>query len=282
MFSTREHPKREIGRLVGVSRGTAERALETDRLPKYQRPAVGSSFDAFAPQVRALSAVTPTMPASTLAERVGWPGAAWVFRDKVAGIRPEYLPPDPADRLVHEPGRQVQCDLWFPHEPLPLGNGQEGTPPVLVMTSTFSGFFQALMLPSRKTPDLLGGLWSLLQAASGAQAPRLGQRDRHRQGQAHRAHSRVGGRDCGAGEKIYGRGSVLWRGRLGSACLIVFGAKHGASMDQVELLSDSPPAFILPQAAPGHDLVLLGGILVGSAGVRVPTVDAIGRMPRYR
>ena len=51
LFSTGEHSKREIGRLVGVSRGTVERALETDRLPKYQRPAVGSSFDLYAPQV---------------------------------------------------------------------------------------------------------------------------------------------------------------------------------------------------------------------------------------
>jgi transposase len=165
LFSTGQHSKREIGRLVGVSRGTVDRALETDRLPKYQRPVVGSSFDAFAPQVRVLLAVTPMMAASTLAERVGWLGSASVFRDKVAGIRPEYVPPDPADRLVHEPGQQVQCDLWFPHEDLPLGHGQQGAPPVLVMTSTFSGFFQALMLPSRKTPDLLGGMWSLLQSA---------------------------------------------------------------------------------------------------------------------
>ena len=37
LFSTGEHSKREIGRLVGVSRGTVDRALETDRQPKYQR-----------------------------------------------------------------------------------------------------------------------------------------------------------------------------------------------------------------------------------------------------
>ena len=104
-FSTGEHSKREIGWLVGVSRGTVERALEADRLPKYRRPAVGSSFDAFAPQVRALLAVTSTMLASTLAEGVGWSGSASVFRDKVAGIRPEYVPSDPADRLVHVPGQ---------------------------------------------------------------------------------------------------------------------------------------------------------------------------------
>ncbi|TFD24076.1 IS21 family transposase [Cryobacterium lyxosi] len=165
LFSAGQHSKREIGRLVGVSRGTVDRALESDRLSKYQRAATGSSFDAYATQVRVLLAVTPRMPASTLAERVGWLGSASVFRDKVALIRPEYVPPDAADRLVHEPGRQVQCDLWFPHEPLPLSHGQEGMPPVLVMTSTFSDFFQAIMLPSRTTSDLLGGIWSLLQAA---------------------------------------------------------------------------------------------------------------------
>ena len=112
------------------------------------------------------------MPASTLAERVGWSGSASMFREKVADIRPEYVPPDPADRLVHLPGKQVQCDLWFPHEDIPLGRGQEGTPPVLVMTSTFSGCIQALMLPTRTTPDLLGGMLSLLQEA-GAVPQRL-------------------------------------------------------------------------------------------------------------
>ena len=35
LFSTGQHSKREIGRLVGVSRGTVDRALETDRVPKY-------------------------------------------------------------------------------------------------------------------------------------------------------------------------------------------------------------------------------------------------------
>lgn len=87
-------------------------------------------------------------------------------------IRPEYLPPDPADRIDHQPGVQVQCDLWFPHQPIPLGHDQYGSPPVLVMTSTFSGNIQALMLPSRTTPDLLGGMWELLQEA-GAVPKRL-------------------------------------------------------------------------------------------------------------
>lgn len=165
LSSTGQHSKREIARLVGVSRGTVDRALAVDRSPAYRREPTGSSFDAFAAQVRVLLAATPTMPASTAAERVGWSGSPSLFRAKVAQLRPEYLVPDPADRLVHPPGFQVQCDLWFPHEALPLGHDQSDTPPVLVMTSTFSGFIQGLMLPSKTTPDLLGGMWSLLQEA---------------------------------------------------------------------------------------------------------------------
>ena len=93
-----------------------------------------------------------------------------MFRSKVAEIRPEYAAPDPADRLVHPPGFQVQCDLWFPHEDLPLGDDQCAAPPVLVMTSICSGFLQARMLPSRTTPDLLGGMWSLIEEAGAVPA----------------------------------------------------------------------------------------------------------------
>lgn len=157
--------RREIARRVGVSRGTVERALAADRLPKYERPPRASRFDVFAPRVRALLAKTPSMPASTLAERVDWPGSSSLFRAKVALLRPEYVLPDPADRLVHSPGVQVQCDLWFPRDPIPLGHGQADKPPVLVMTSMFAGFVQALMLPSRQTPDLLGGMWTLIGQA---------------------------------------------------------------------------------------------------------------------
>lgn len=114
LFSTGKHSKREIGRIVGVSRGTVDRALESDRAPKYQRASGVSSSDDFAPRVRELLVKTPTMPAATLAERVGWSGSGSLFRAKVAAIRPEYAAPDPADRLVHEPGFQVQCDLSFP------------------------------------------------------------------------------------------------------------------------------------------------------------------------
>lgn len=92
---------RRFGRLVGVSRGTVGRALEVGRGPKYQRPPVGSSFDPFAAQVRALLLTSPRMPASALAERVGWTGASSVFRAKVDVLRPEQARDAPSPNLSH-------------------------------------------------------------------------------------------------------------------------------------------------------------------------------------
>jgi transposase len=168
LHSTKKISKREVARRLSVSRGTVDRALTPDRAPTYQPAGSGSSFDAFAQAARALSPATPAtpaMPAATIAERVGWAGSESLFRSKIAEIRPDYRVPDPVDRLVHPPGYQMQCDLWFPHEDIPLSHDQVDRPPVLVMTSASSGYIQGRMLPTRTTQDLLGGMWSLLQEA---------------------------------------------------------------------------------------------------------------------
>jgi len=49
------------------------------RPPKFERKPADSSFDGYAPLVRSLLVQTPTMPASVLAERVGWTGSASLF-----------------------------------------------------------------------------------------------------------------------------------------------------------------------------------------------------------
>jgi hypothetical protein len=77
LFSTGKHSKREISRIVGVSRGTVERALESDRAPRYDRLPTGSTFDTYKAKVRALLAVTPTMPVG-IASSFG-PGFAFCF-----------------------------------------------------------------------------------------------------------------------------------------------------------------------------------------------------------
>src|SRR3954452_4708208 len=45
--------------------------------------------------------------------------------------------------------------------------------PVLVMVASFSKFITAVMIPSRTTPDLLAGMWSLLEQQLGAVPRRL-------------------------------------------------------------------------------------------------------------
>ena len=50
-----------------------------------------------------------SLPASVLAERVGWGGSRSWFRIRVvSGV--QYAPVDPADRLECRPGDQAQCD----------------------------------------------------------------------------------------------------------------------------------------------------------------------------
>ena len=92
LISTGQHSMPEIGRLVGVSRRTMDRALESDRPRKYERAGGGSSSDGSAPQVRVLLASTPTIPASALVERVGWVRPASVFLVSATEIPPACAP----------------------------------------------------------------------------------------------------------------------------------------------------------------------------------------------
>ena len=57
----------------------------------------------------------------------------------------------------------MQCDLWFPPYRFLLENGDRVLLPVLVMTACHSRFTVAVMIPTRKTEDLLLGTWALLQ-----------------------------------------------------------------------------------------------------------------------
>ncbi|GAC1345938.1 MAG: IS21-like element ISMbo1 family transposase [Candidatus Dormibacteria bacterium] len=155
-------PIKAIARQLGLGRNTVRRALAADEPPKYQRPAKGSIVDEVEAQVRELLEGWPTMPATVIAERIGWSRSLTVLKDRVRELRPLYQPADPASRTEYRPGELAQCDLWFPPTPVPLGAGQSGTPPVLVMVSGYSRVLTARMIPSRQGPDLLAGHWKLL------------------------------------------------------------------------------------------------------------------------
>jgi transposase len=155
-------PIKAIVRKLGVSRNAVRRALAADGPPKYVRPPRGSTVDAVEPQIRELLSDRPTMPATVIAERIGWDRSLTVLKDRVRQLRPLFLPPDPASRTTYVPGELAQCDLWFPAADIPLGAGQMGRPPVLVMVAGYSRWMSAVLLPSRQTPDLLAGHWALL------------------------------------------------------------------------------------------------------------------------
>lgn len=154
-----------IARRMGVARNTVKKALASDRPPRYERTPKGSAVDVFEPAIRELLLATPTMPATVIAQRIGWRRSLTVLKDRVRVLRPLYLPPDPSSRTTYQPGDRMQCDLWFPPVDIPLGHGQVGRPPVLVMVSGYSRMIFATMICSRQGPDLIAGHWLLLQQA---------------------------------------------------------------------------------------------------------------------
>src|SRR4051812_28878974 len=114
-------PIKAIVRKLGISRGAVRRALASEHPPKYERPAKGSLADAVEPQIRQLLTEWPTIPATVIAERIGWTRSLTVLKDRVRELRPLFTPPDPASRTTYQPGELGQCDLWFPPVDVPLG-----------------------------------------------------------------------------------------------------------------------------------------------------------------
>lgn len=165
--------QRRIAEKLSLSRNTVARAVASSTPPRYERAPAANAFDAVEQKVRTLLKEYPRMPATVIAERVGWQGSISWFRENVQRLRPEYAPKDPADRLDYAPGDQIQCDLWFPPARIPLNERSSGSPPVLVMVASWSRFISARMLPSRTTGDLLLGMWCLLSLSFGAVPKRL-------------------------------------------------------------------------------------------------------------
>ena len=155
-------PIKEIARRLGLARNTVRAALRADAPPSRERGPRGSLVDAVEPQVRALLAEFPRMPATVIAERIGWTHSLTILKDRVRQLRPLFLPPDPADRLEYTPGELAQCDLWFPPVPIPVGANGARVLPVLAMTCGYSRVTDAVMIPSRKAGDILAGMWEII------------------------------------------------------------------------------------------------------------------------
>jgi transposase len=160
-------PIKVIARVMGVSRNTVRSAIASDGPPKYRRRQVSSVVDEVEPRIRELLKACPTMPATVIAERIGWSRGITVLKERVAELRPVYLPPDPAGRTSYVAGEIAQCDLWFPPVSVPVGFGQVRKPtqlPVLTMVSGYSRWMSAVLIPTRRSEDLFAGWWQLFDA----------------------------------------------------------------------------------------------------------------------
>ena len=104
-------PIKAVARVLGISKNTVKAALASDGPPKYQRPRRGSIVDEVERRIRELLAAYPTIPATVIAERIGWTCSIRVLSARVAELRPVYLPPDPAWRTTYVAGEIAQCDL---------------------------------------------------------------------------------------------------------------------------------------------------------------------------
>jgi transposase len=158
-------PIKVIARVLGVSKNTVRAALASDGPPRYARAPAGSIVDAVEPRIRELLMAVPTMPATVIAERVGWTRSIRTLSGRVAELRPAYLPPDPAGRTTYVAGEIAQCDFWFPDIQLPVGYGQARGPkqlPVLTMVTGYSRWLSAVLIPTRSAQDLFAGWWQLI------------------------------------------------------------------------------------------------------------------------
>ena len=169
-----EMPIKVIARVMGCSKNTVKAALASEGPPRYVRVGSGSIVDEVEPQIRELLAAWPTMPATVIAERIGWSRSIRVLSGRVAELRAVYLPPDPASRTSYVAGEIAQCDFWFPDIEIPVGFGQSRTAtllPVLTMITGYSRWLSAVLIPTRTAADLFAGWWGHL-AALGA-VPRV-------------------------------------------------------------------------------------------------------------
>jgi transposase len=147
-----------MARRLRIARNTVREALRSDEPPRYERLRAGSAVDAVEPWIRELLAEFPMMPATVIAERIGWGRGITILRDRVAELRPLFVPPDPCQRPTYAPGELAQWDLWQPDVEIPLGFGQADKLWVVSGVTGFSRLHGGWMVPSRAGHDVLGGM----------------------------------------------------------------------------------------------------------------------------
>jgi len=166
LYFVEKRSKRAIRRLTGAHRDTITRAVASDKPPRYARKATGSKLDAFKEWICEQLQADPTIQAQRLREmatELGYEGGKTIFDDYVREVRPRYLVRRTFQRTIYRPGELVQCDLWEPRQPIPVGHGQARRGWVVTAEVCWSRVIVGALVFSKEAPDILWGLGRCLE-----------------------------------------------------------------------------------------------------------------------
>jgi transposase len=152
---------REIGRRTGPHRKTIRRALSSDAPPRYVRAPVESKLDPFRDWICERLREDPAMPSLRLREmatELGYQGGETIFDDYVREVRPRFVVKRTFQRTIYRPGELVQCDLWEPRDPVPVGHGQLRRGWVVTAELCWSRLIAGALIFSKEAPDVLWGV----------------------------------------------------------------------------------------------------------------------------
>ena len=150
---------REISKRTGLHRKTVRRALAAPVPPKYVRASAGSKLDPFrdwiCEQLREDASIE-SQRLREMASDLGYAGGKTIFDDFVREVRPRFQ--RTFQRTVYRPGELVQCDLWEPRAPVPVGHGELRRGYVVTAELCWSRVIAGSLIFSKEAPDILWGL----------------------------------------------------------------------------------------------------------------------------
>ena len=81
-------------------------------------------------------------------------------------VRPRFLVRRTFQRTIYRPGELVQCDLWEPREPIPVGYGQTRRGWVVTAEVCWSRVIAGALVFAKEAPDILWGIGRCLERIS--------------------------------------------------------------------------------------------------------------------
>jgi transposase len=161
LYFVEKRSKRAIRRLTGAHRDTITRALGSETPPRYQRKPVGSKLDRFKDWICEQLREDPTIESQRLRElavELGYEGGKTIFDDYVREVRPRFERRRTFQRTIYRPGELVQCDLWEPREPIPVGHGQTRRGWVVTAELCWSRVIAGALVFTKEASDVLWGV----------------------------------------------------------------------------------------------------------------------------